>query len=204
MPYANIHWVKLKLELLNDKRFIFDCDNDQKWLYIGLILLAGSTSNSTPNDENYLKNRLNITDSAPKIRENITFLLDTFPKLIDKNGTLKFKNFNKLHNRLGNSNGTPKDAKIRTDKNRVDKIRTEYIRLKGWLGQTFDRSFYGRTGKAIGKLCVLTDQDSEIIDCLNWTNKKWTDMWTLETCIKKWQDFQASKHKQAKTDGWVL
>lgn len=204
MPYANIHWVKLKLELLNDKRFIFDCDNDQKWLYIGLILLAGSTSNSTPNDENYLKNRLNITDSAPKIRENITFLLDTFPKLIDKNGSLKFKNFNRLHNRLGNSNGTPKDAKNRVDKNRVDKIRTEYVRLKGWLGQTFDGSFYGRTGKAIGKLCVLTDQDSEIIDCLNWASKKWTDMWTLETCIKKWQDFQATKVKQAKTDGWVL
>jgi len=92
--------------------------------------------------------------------------------------------------------------KIREDK--IREIRTEYVKLKGWLGQTFDSSFYGRTGKAIGKLFVLTDKNSEIIDCLRWASKqKWCD-WTLETCIRKWPDFQATKHKQTKTEGWVL
>ena len=204
MPYTNIHWIKLKMELLNDKRFIFDCNDGQKWLYVGLLLLAGSTNNATPNDEKYLKNRLNLLDSDPNIRQNIDFLLATFPKLISKNGLLKFKNFNKLHNRLGNSNGTPKDAKKRTDKIRIDKIRDEFIKLKKWQGQTFDKSFYGRTGVAINKLLGLTNQDSEIIDCLRWASKKWPDMWILETCIKKWPDFQAAKHRQAKTEGWVL
>ena len=60
--------VKAVTQILNDKRFIFDCDNDQKWLFLGLILLAGTTQNSVSSDENYLKNRLNLPENTQKIK----------------------------------------------------------------------------------------------------------------------------------------
>jgi hypothetical protein len=160
---------------LNDKRFIFDLNNDQKWLYIGLLLLAGSTKNSIPNDENYIKNRLNLPENSPKIRENIETLLKVFPKLLTKNGNLIFKNFNDLHNKIGNYFGTPSDtqsdAKGNKEKRRTEQIRTEYVKLKGWVGQSLSKDFYGRSGKAINKLCLL-GTDEEILACLKWVSQR--------------------------------
>jgi hypothetical protein len=203
MPYANIHWIKLKLELLNDKRFIFDCNNDQKWMYIGLLLLAGGTGNKIPNDENYIKNRLNLPESAPKIRENLDFLIATFPKLTDKNGCFKFKNFNALHNRLGNSEGNPEElqrgVQIREDKSRLEQIRKDYNKIKGYAFSDLTKVQFGRDYKAIKVLLKLAGgNDSLVSDCFVWASKqKWCD-WTMETCIKKWNDFMLTRYKVIK------
>ncbi len=190
MPYSNIHWIKLQLEILNDKRFIFDCDNDQKWFYIGLLLLAGSTNNQIPDDENFLKNRLNLPENSSKIRENIAFLLKTFPKMISKNGVIKFKNFNKLHNRLGNSEGTPEElqrgVQIREEQN---KIREEYIRLKGFDPINLSSNDYGRMGRAIKTLLTRANGNTDLVmRGLQWQAKQ-PYSWTLETLDKKWLDF---------------
>lgn len=200
MPYTNIHWIKLKLELLNDKRFIFDCNNNQKWLYIGLLLLAATTKNNVSDDENYIKNRLNLPETSQKIREDLDHLLKVFPKMISKNKFIKFKNFNRLHNPLGNpmdnlwnSNGTPKEL-LRIEKSRIEKIREEYIKIKGFCLKDFSSDDYARTGKAIKTLLIKAKGNNDlVIKSLQWANnQKWCD-WTLETVIRRWPDFMKFK-----------
>lgn len=193
MPYSNIHWIKLKLELLNDKRFIFDCNNDQKWLFVGLLLLAANTKNSIADDENFLKNRLNLPETPQKIRENLIHLFTTFPKLISKNGVIKFKNFNKLHNPLGtpsdtqwNAKGTPMDA---VDKSRIDKIREEYNIIKGLDLKNYFPDDFARTAKAIKTLINKAgNKDELVLKALRWMATQRYE-WTLETLVKKWADF---------------
>ncbi len=201
MPYANIHWIKLKLEILNDKRFIFDCNNDQKWLYIGLLLLAGNTRNSISNDENYIKNRLNLPETSQKIRENLDHLLKIFPKMLSKDGIIKFKNFNDLHNKLGNYFGTPLELqenskgnkeKIRIEKIRIEKIIYTYIDKKGFnptKNEAIRNLLYKRNCRTARNLAILSKGEYEkITEAMNWfgdiCDKKGYS-WTLET-IEKW------------------
>jgi len=189
MPYANIHWVKIKLEILNDKRFIFDCNDSQKWLYIGLLLLAGSTENKIPNEENYIRNRLNLSETIQETRANLLFLLKVFPKMITKNGFISFINFNQLHNRIGISEGTPM---VYADKIRIEQIRTEYISLKGFVIKNLLPTDYARMGKAIKSLLERTNGDAElVIKGLQWISKQ-NYSWTLETLDKKWIEFTAN------------
>ena len=127
-----------------------------------------------------------------KIRENLSFLLKTFPKLVSKNGIIKFKNFNKLHNRLGNSSGTPEELQWDTQirKEQIDKIRREYIEIKGFSLKDFSRDDFARTAKAIKiLLCKAKKEDNLVSKGLKWAGRQdWCD-WTLETLIKKWADF---------------
>lgn len=195
MPYANIHWIKLKLEILNDKRFIFDCTNDQKWLFIGLLLLAASTKNRTPNDENFIKNRLNLPENSVKVRENIDFLATLFPKLSTRGNFIIFKNFNGLHNRVKefqrNSEGTPM---VPVDKNRIDKIRTEYLGARGISLETFSPDDFSRTGGAIKKLIFRAGGDDNLVlEGIAWVAQRGYCEWTLETVLKKWPEFISSK-----------
>ncbi len=198
MPYANIHWIKLQIDILHDKRFIFDCNNDQKWLFIGLLLLAGATGNEIPNDENYLKNRLNLPENSQKIRENIDHLCKVFSGIVTKNGTLKFKNFKKIHNRIGNSDGLPKDDQrgVQIRKEQIDKIIEEYITLKhikitnedGSRNKELVGILWPRNVKPAKNLLLLTQGGSEkILSCMRWfsgicESKGLT--WTLETIIR--------------------
>lgn len=205
MPYANIHWIKLQLELLNDKRFIFDCNNDQKWLFIGLLLLAGSTQNSTPNDEKFLKNRLNLPENESKIRENLDFLLKTFPKMVNKEGVIKFKNFNNLHNRLGISKGTPKelqrDTQIRIDKIRIDKIILHYIKKQGWeesirTNPALQGDIYKRNVRPAKQLLLVANNDDlalKVISTMAETYKLKNLSWTLETVIRHFAEMTTKK-----------
>jgi hypothetical protein len=204
MPYANIYYIKLQLEILNDKRFIFDLTSDQKWLFIGLLLLAGSTKNSIPDDEKYLKNRLNMPENDSKIRENISILLAKFPKLVSKDGILKFKNFNKLHNPIReiqrDTNGHPMVA---IDREIVEICRKRYIELKGYDFKNLDSDFYGRTGKAIKNLVFKAKGEVDLVLAgLDWISKQSYE-WTLETLIKKWADFMKVKDTPEILKKWV-
>jgi hypothetical protein len=202
MPYANIHWIKLKIEILNDKRFIFDCNETQKWLFIGLLLMAGVTKNSVPDDENFLKNRLNLSENSQKIRENLQHLFKIFPKLVSKDGVIKFKNFNEFHNKIGNYFGTPLELqseskgnkeKIRIEKIRIDKLRGVFLDLKNLDIKNYYPDDFARSARAIvGLLNKAGGQDELVVEGLKWISKQNYE-WTLETLIKKWAEFM--KHK---------
>ena len=202
MPYKNIVFVKLLWhELLHkDDRFMGELNDSQKGLYLMLLLLAGATVNNIKNDENYVKRVLNLSENTQNIRKNLDKICEVYPKLIAKNGFLKFKNFKDIHNYIGKSEGNPEDnlgiAKNRIDKIRIDKIRIEYVGLKGFDLKNFSSDDFGRTAKAIKSLLIKSDhKDDLVIQSLKWASeKKWCD-WTLETVLRKWADFMKDQKR---------
>jgi len=121
MPYRNIVFVKLKIELLSDYRFTDLLSDRQKLLYLGLILLAGQMENKIPNDASYIKRRLNLSASAEEIKSDIEKIAEVFPKFLIKDNFLSFSNFEEIHNyRFRKSQGIPKQ-KIRNSQNKNKK-----------------------------------------------------------------------------------
>ncbi len=75
------------------------------------------------------------------------------------------------------------------DKINIQKIREEYIKLKGWDLKTLSSNDFSRTAKAIKTLLLRTKGEVEpILKGLVWISKQNYE-WTLETLDKKWLDF---------------
>jgi len=202
VPYKNIVFVKLlwKELLLEDNRFTDQCNDEQKGLYLMLLLLAGATNNNIPSDENYIKRTLNLTKKPEIVAENRDFLLSIFPKLIKKDGYLKFKKFKGLHNYIRSARGqsqeddlgTPRIDKIRIDKEQRREIRSYYLKSKGWVGIQLSRDFWRASDSHISKIWQLTQDIDTIKRAIDWASKqKWCD-WNLATVFKKFPDFLAS------------
>ena len=197
MPYKNIVFVKiLWKDLLHENdRFTEQLDDGQKGLYLMLLVLAGATGNHIRDDENYIKRVLNLRENSQKVRENLDKICKVYPKLITQNGYLKFRNFKKIHNYLRNADGTPKESQ-RIAKNRIDKIRLEYIKIKGWSLGDLTSDDYARTAKAIKNLLLKTNGKDELAcQAIRWVSERGYCDWTLETVNKKWQDFLKEENK---------
>ncbi len=200
MPYKNITFIKLlwKDLLHENDRFTEQLDDDEKGLYLMLLLLAGATNNNIKNDENYVKRVLNLQKSPENIRKNIDKICDIYPKLIDYNGYLKFKNFKKIHNYLRNADGTPKDSpKSAQNRIDIDKIIKEYIRKKkypvyfenGSKDKDLEQAIFRRNVRTAKNLLVLSKNNfNQVIEAMGWfgdiCDKKGLS-WSLET-IEKW------------------
>ncbi|KKL59149.1 hypothetical protein LCGC14_2218230 [marine sediment metagenome] len=208
MPYANIYYVKLKLELLNEKRFIFDLTPEQRYLYTGLLLLAGDTKNKVPDDENFIKNRLNLPDSLEKIRESLELIIRLFRGITRKNGYIKFNNFNKLHNQVKDSGRIPEEYpkvsvdKVRIDKVRLDKIIEKYIEAKGWNvkdNKPLLGDIYKRACKPAKQLYLLVNDEVLACELIGKISKMFETKklsWTLETIIKHLPDYLSAPKKK--------
>ena len=110
MPYTNIVYVKFKLEMLSDIRFTDKLDDEEKLLFMGLLLLAGLTHNNIPDEPKFIKRHLNLALEESKISEKITKICLVFPKVVRKSHFINFKNFNALHNYIGKSKGNTWDS----------------------------------------------------------------------------------------------
>lgn len=129
MPYKNIQFVKVKMELLEDDRFLFDLNDTQKGLYILMLALAGKTNNKIRDEVDFIKVRLGLKVLNRNDLIKISQVFTKF-KLVDNYWC--FDNFDDSHNwilskswsSLGNSQGTPKDFQ-RKEKNRIDKNRID-------------------------------------------------------------------------------
>ena len=130
MPYKNIVWIKLRLELLQDYRFIRQLNERQKLLYLGLLLLAGASNNAITNDPQYIAWALNIIATPEEITKDIEQICKVYPKLLLVNGILSFSKFEAFHNiTFGSSAGVPKGKlgsrqikiKRREDKEKIKK-----------------------------------------------------------------------------------
>lgn len=144
MPYKNIHFVKVKMELLEDHRFLFQLNDRQKGLYLMLLALSGKTNNKIYNDLTFIMGRLNLKELE---RADLERISEVFPKFRLSGEFWGFDNFDQAHNQIlskdfGISQGYPKDMQ-RMDKNRyrIDKNKTNTL---------FDR-FYSEYPKKSGK-----------------------------------------------------
>lgn len=197
MPYKNVHYIKIMLELLDDRRFIKECNDSQKLDYLLWLCMAGLTQNDSEEDLEWFKTRFNLQKEVGEIRSNLCFLLGTFKKMYrqprNKKAYIKFKKFKELHNPIRIAEGMPKDSQ-RDAQNIIKYIRIEYIKIKQWKIEDFSPDDYARTGKAIKTLLIKAKGNKDlIIKSLQWANsQKWCD-WTLETVIRRWLDFMKFK-----------
>lgn len=114
MPHTQIVFIKLKMELFEDDRFLFDLNDRQKGLYLMLLGLAGKTNNMIRNELNFIKTRLNLKNLEISDLESIS---KTFPKFILHKGYWQFKNFEEHHNwYLGTPKGAPRFAQNKNKK----------------------------------------------------------------------------------------
>lgn len=107
MPYANIVFVKIKMDLAEDDRFLIDLNDTQKGLYLMLLMLAGKTNNHIRNDMSFIKGRLGLKTLD---ESDILRISEVFPKFKCISEYWKFEDFEEIHNyTLGKSKGTPKE-----------------------------------------------------------------------------------------------
>lgn len=181
MPYKNIVFVKFRIELLSDIRFLDQLDDEGKLIFMGLLLLAGFTQNRIPNNPIFIKRQLNLTLSEGKIDKYITQICTIFPKTIRNSQFIKFKNFNRLHNWIGSKIGEEKESqdKIRKDK---DKIRIDMFinhfqkRHKEVTGVPYIPS-YGKDRILFRQLLEFTDEDMTALinKFFDSSNEWWSD-----------------------------
>jgi len=195
MPYKNVHYIKLMLELLDDPRFIKECNDSQKLDYILWLCMAGLTQNNSPNDPKWFKTRFNLNKETAEIEVNIRFLKTLFPKMFfqryKNKDVIKFSNFKKLHNPIGKSQGTPREI-LGSSQNIIEynRIIIEYNRIKYSNKAHFTSSDYKRFYKACKNLFIKASKNTSLIlECVGWVSKQGYTDWTLETCFKKWDDF---------------
>ena len=191
MPYRNIVFVKIywKELLYEDDRFTDKLNDKQKGLYLMLLVLAGATNNNIKDDENYLKRILNLSEKPQQIRQNLNRIFEVFPKCVSRNGYIRFRNFNRLHNPVREKQELPTIAK-----KRIDDIRLEYMKVKGYREEDFSSDDFNRTAKAIKILLMKANYDDNVvIKSFHWASQQtWAD-WTLETIIRRWVDFARYK-----------
>ena len=197
MPYKNIHWIKLQSRLLNDHRFFLMSEKAQLY-YVKLLLLCALTNNKVPRKYEVLQQLLRTTVSEKELESIFQEIKEHFPKVLFHKDFYYVKGFKELHNWVvpkelpENSHGTPKEA---VDKIRIDKIRKEYINIKGWDIKNLFPDDFARTAKAI-KLLIHKAQgnDSLVTEGLRWMSKQRYE-WTLETLVKHWADFMKARPK---------
>ena len=212
MPYKNIRFIKLMLELADDDRFTIDCNDNDKLIYFLLLLLAGLTINKIPNRPEYILKRFNLNLKTDEISTSIQRLIQFFPKLYQQNfkgkTLLKFRKFKKYHNLIGNSQGTPEELlgsaqnridKIRIDKNRIDNTTREDLKIIYLFAfkksikeftKLQEQSFIKRNLRASGLLKGYPLE--RITEVMDWLIKNAEFKWTLES-VGKFIDEDLSK-----------
>lgn len=107
------------LELFDDKRFIYDCNDSQKLDYILWMAMAGITQNNAEANSEWFVQRFNLVKKFQEVDENLLHLLKTFKRMKKNRGRIKFNKFNEIHNYIGKSQGNPKEIP-RMSQNRID------------------------------------------------------------------------------------
>ncbi|MFA5154264.1 MAG: hypothetical protein WC554_17065 [Clostridia bacterium] len=200
MPYTSIVFVKLfwKDLIYDDKRFIEQLSDQEKGLYLMLLLLAGSTDNKIPYNAEYIKITLHLDADLLNIITMIDKILSVYPKLIKKGNFLKFKNFNKLTNQIRIAEEYPTFSR-----EQITLVLNAYLLEKGFNPEIQTGAFlsqqYARYTKTIKKLLSLSSGEEKAVEAIKWI-KNWLEKaglnWTLETVVKHYDTFLGSKDKQ--------
>lgn len=62
-------WIKLYRDLLNDYEFMYHLEPEERWILVGIWLLAAETGNAIPGDLKYLNDRLKVDVKIELIRK---------------------------------------------------------------------------------------------------------------------------------------
>lgn len=194
MPYTNIQWIKLEKRLLNDHRFFLLSEKAQLY-YIKLLLLCAITNNKVPRKYEILRQLLRTECSEEELDKIFEEIKNHFPKVLFHKDFYYIKGFKEKHNYIaqkelpGNSEGTPMEVADKIRIEQINKIREEYITLKGLDLKNFYPDDFARTAKAIKNLVFKAGgRDALVVEGLHWIAKQSYE-WSLETLVKKWAEF---------------
>ena len=220
MPYKNIRWTKLMFwELMTDSenKFIERLSDEQKGLFLMLFLLMGYYKNQIPNDPETIKRVLNLSEKPEKIGENVTKICEVFNNGIKRGKYIKFRDYNKLHNPVGNSQGysegTPKggaeESRVEVEKKEnIDKILGEYLSLQKIDAKdnaALMHDLYVRNCRPIKKLLSICKTPGEASSAIKWV-AGWLEpkglSWTLETVIKHYTTYLKETAGKTGIDKW--
>lgn len=164
MPHTQIVFVKVKMELLEDDRFLFDLNDTQKGLYLLLLALAGKTSNKIRNEENFIRTRLALSTNT--LMEDIKHISAVYPKFKLVNDYWVFEDFDEHHNYYyptkGNTEVLPKVYQNKNKKENKSNIASTNIPTKDQVLLFFKNSaseneglkfweYYEMVGWVVGK-----------------------------------------------------
>ena len=130
MPYSNIVWIKLHLELFDeDDRFLYQLTERQQLLYIKLLYLAGRQGNKISKNALLIIQKVNYQGTTQALLGDIDNIKKVFSKFKETKYFYTFTKFEEIHNRViqRNSKGTPKELQrgIPDKDKEVDKIRID-------------------------------------------------------------------------------
>ncbi len=201
MAYRNIRFVKLMLELAEDDRFTIDCNDNDKFIYLLLLLSAGLTGNKIPERPEWLLKRFNLSIKKDEISMSIQHIVNLFSKVYKQRFGdklyLKFKGFERLHNWIennrGSSKGVPKQSqdKIRIDKNIIDKTTKKDIKIillfayKKKIKEFTEETLQSFIKRNIRTAQLLKGYSQERLkEVMDWLIKNADFKWTMESVSK--------------------
>ena len=177
------------------------------WLCIEIVAQQGQ------------KNRIKNTKSWKKaLRSASNLSEEKIEKLLKSMAELNLINANALkdgdlwipklrkygdeyYDRLGRLSRQGRDFVV-LDKNRLDKITTHYIQLKGWKienNKDLLNDIYKRNVRPAKKLFNLLKNEAEVLKAMQWVAQTCQNkglQWTLETVIKWYPDFLKYKRPE--------
>ena len=192
MPYANIHYVKIELRLLNDPRF-FSMSDQAQLLYVKLIILCASLNNKVPRKFELLKEHLRTKHTEAELGKLMEEVREHFPKVLAHKEYYYIKDLSGyLHwVRPRNSLGTPKEVIPLVD---INKIKEYYVAQKGWDMKHVPHTQHGRMYTAITQLYELANKNWDLVrESIDWGKRLGWTGWCLEYIIKNWAEFMKQK-----------
>jgi hypothetical protein len=164
-------------------------------------MLAAETNNKIPKNNGVIKATLRSQQSEERIDECIKEIKSHYPKFKENKGFYYFGEWGNRCNWIagkelpGNSQGTAGDGadKIRIDKNRLDKIIKEYIKIRRLDAQikefpAMEGEIYRTQGKAVKRLYSVLKEDADLVcraiyKAGEYFNQRGLD-WNLYTILK--------------------
>jgi len=126
MPYSNIVYVKLFVELLDkDDRFLYQLNESQQLLYLKMLMMAGKTLNKIPKTFSFIRNTINYAHEESCFKADIARIQTVFPKLKEDDNIYYFEKFEELHNYIDKDYIKSKKNKAKDDLGETSELPTE-------------------------------------------------------------------------------
>lgn len=116
-------------ELGEDPRWLMECNDTEKFLYMLILFTIYTTNGTAPEDPNYYKTRYNLGHRKDNIRAAIEQLKIKFPKLVCSNKKLSLINSTIYKNRVATDGATEEEVEEEVEEER-EKDKTNSLSVE--------------------------------------------------------------------------
>ncbi len=141
MPKIRGKFTPLFSELGEDSRWLLECNDRQKFLFILVLMTIYECNNSAPLDPRYYKVRYALAHRLHTIRTDLAHLNAKFPKLLCKDKKLSLCNYRGYEDRVADK--TPKNKNKKENK----KEKENYEKIYTPSFERFWKAYPRKVGK---------------------------------------------------------